>query len=130
MTVPDVTSHYSDTMKNSKKKVTTRSTRKPRNSYDGPTSIKVCLQMYQQSRRQLDDWLVAICQHVRIQGMSRESLAELLYLHPSLHYNTREEAQQAAGRIWRLSRNEDALRDIKYGTIPIAKRITLIKAAM
>ena len=115
---------------NTKKKVTTRSSQFRRTSHDGPTTIKVCLQMYTRSRSATNDWMVALCQHVKIQQISREQLAELLFNDLSLHINDRDDAYRAAGRIVRLSSNEDALRDMKYGTQPIAKRITLIKAAM
>ena len=144
MTVPDVTSHYSDTMKNTKQKVTARKlntdgtinhnrvTKKSRrgSSYDRPTTIKTCILMYHRARTEVNDWMVALCQHIAIQQISREQLAELLFLDPTINITNREDAYVAAGRLIRLSKNEDALRDMKYGTQPIAKRITLIKAAM
>lgn len=93
------------------------------------TTIQVALKQGYLAQRQMDQCLVTIAQHIVIQNLTVEEVGHLLFNSPWFQGSV-EESFKVAKRLRRLSRNEEALHDLKYGLQPIAKAISVTKRAI
>ena len=96
---------------------------------DGPHTIVQCVQQYRSMKTAADQWLVCIAQHIALHRLNRIEIQEML-LDPKIsryHAMTPAAAYTCAGRLFRLSKNEDALLELKYGLAAYGKRMTITK---
>lgn len=130
MVLPDVTSHFRHMApKRKSSKPRSRITRSKVVKAAGPHTLATCIRNFQQTRRTTDQWLVNVCQHIAVQRLTRQDVADLLEQlgGGSFEVMSKQEAWTAAGRLHRLSKDEDALRAIKFGLQSYAKRMTVTK---
>ena len=125
-----------NTTHQTKRKLTRSPQRAPKEhehaSYTKPTTLQSALRQLHLASRDSDQWLVTVCQHITINCWTRQQVADhiLATFDTGYHQPTEAEAYTIAGRLHRLSRDEDALIAIKYGLQPIAKRISIKLSAI